>query len=385
MGRDELEKQRGLPEEKVYEKFRADRWNAMTSAERMQTLRELESISASRNHAQPVPVVSEPMEGPCYGYYDGQRIVLNSNIIERQEMIAYKRDEHHQIIRDQNGAPLMFRHPVKDSNLQMMDTLFHEDRHSFQDQAARGRISQETLDEMGISRETVDIWRANNSPCNYVDVDVDAALYRIQPIEKDAFWAGEHNTKMACSSMAVKYGPDLNYAEYLKACERNGYERSLYEAKIRYGDTNIRSTMENKMRDRYYGTQSTYHNAGSASRVEDVMDRSMNKAYSTRMDNEIQSGSKTREKEEMAANTRQAVSSSKEQSDSKHSLDSNQRDYMTAGRAPDEFSSHGSLSSGTGKSDISAGMGSNRSSSGMSTGNIGSTGVEHSGGMGGGR
>lgn len=252
----------------IYSKFRNENWEKMDLSKRLEALQELENLSASLNHSAPRNVTAKELEGASYGYYDGNGIVVNKHILEKGIMVANVKDEN-------TGKIEQMTHPVPDANIQMMDTIFHEDYHSFQEQAVNGEIPMETLKAMGITEKTLHNWQSNNSVLNYVDPEVDGVLYRIQGLEQSAFASGEKHTLEAFGFLNAKYGEDPNFREYITGISQNSYACNLSMAQKIYGDTNIQNTLQGKMNERYYMENVQYTNKFSAQKVESVLDKSM--------------------------------------------------------------------------------------------------------------
>ncbi|MCD7956969.1 MAG: hypothetical protein LUG93_14725 [Lachnospiraceae bacterium] len=228
-------------EKSVYEKFSSENWTNATYDERMAALQELAVISSTHNNNSPSLVRAEYIEGTEFGYYDGNSITVNRYVLE-SGMFFYH---------DEKTGELKSE-TMDDAHIQMVDTIFHEDFHSFQDACIRGEIPQETLDEMGITQEQIQDWAANNAAGNYIEYDDDIYdLYRIQSLEKAAFEAGEKNTKEVFAYLNEKYGEDPAFQEYLKAINENGYDVALNSAKDRYKDPNIERTIQDEMNARY--------------------------------------------------------------------------------------------------------------------------------------
>ncbi|MCC8045549.1 MAG: hypothetical protein LIP12_08645 [Clostridiales bacterium] len=227
-------------EKSVYEKFASENWTNATYEERMAALQELAVISSTHNSNSPSLVRAEYINGAEFGYYDGKGITVNRHVLE-SGMFVY---------RDPDTGETSTR-ALNDAHIQMMDTIFHEDYHSFQDACIRGKISQETLDKMGITQDQIKGWAANYNSTNYIDPDKDYDLYRIQILEKAAYEAGETNTKAAFAYLNEKYGDDPAFQAYLKDIEEYGFEKCLNSAKERFQDPNIERTQQDRMNSRY--------------------------------------------------------------------------------------------------------------------------------------
>lgn len=257
-------------EMRVYEKFHSRNWNQLSYAQRMEAVQELENLSANRNGAVPCPVRSEYLEGGQYGYYNGSEIVVNRHVLEKGEFVK--------TVTHKDGSTEQFRYACKDDNLQVMDTIFHEDYHSFQDQAVNGIVPQDQLDKMGVTPKLLHDWKANQSIANYISPDVDRDLYRIQLLEAFAYREGKNRTKEAFGYLNQKYGQDEKYQNYKEYLLRDSYINSYKECKQRYHNENIARDLQNKMNERYYGEHYTYANQKSALQLEQKMNESMKNA-----------------------------------------------------------------------------------------------------------
>lgn len=261
--------------EALYSKFRNENWNSMTPQQRLDTLQELANYSAELNHAAPQKVTVEELEGAAYGYFDGEKIVVNKHILDKGMMVKT-------VIDEETGEKELLTREVQDANLQMMDTIFHEDFHAFQEQAVNGEIPAETLKEMGITQETIHNWQSNNTIMNYVDPEIDGSLYRIQGLEESAFRIGEMRTQQAFGYLNEKYGEDPNFKAYQSSIQKNSYTYNLNMAQMRYGDMDIQNTLQYKMNERYYLENIQYSNEIAAQDVEHVLNKSMQNSMQNR-------------------------------------------------------------------------------------------------------
>lgn len=104
----------------------------------------------------------------------------------------------------------------KDSQYDVMDTLFHELRHNFQHRAVSGNIGEKEY----ASEEEIESWRENfmSSPSgytNYISAEGEYFyLYNFQPVEEDAFRTGMTLTRRAYELISEKLGEDENFYGY---------------------------------------------------------------------------------------------------------------------------------------------------------------------------
>ncbi len=240
-------------ESSVYEEFRTENWEKSTYDERMASLQKLEVISATNNSSKAQLVTAEYMEGSIYGYFDGDGIVVNRYVVEQGKFVVH--DEDGKVVSEET---------VSAANIQMMNTIYHEDFHSFQQQAVDGEISQDKLDAMGITPEILHEWEAGfqietknldnlqvQEPDNELRDQADYSLYRISSLEKYAHDAGDNRTQEAFAYLNEKYGTDPNYPEYAADIANSSYEKQLEDAKRLFNDADIEQKLQAAINEKY--------------------------------------------------------------------------------------------------------------------------------------
>ena len=112
---------------------------------------------------------------------------------------------------------------VSESNLtavpqyDLIDTLFHEMRHNYQNRAVARRLSSK---EDVPSSELIEKWRINtlvypSGHVNYISVGTDYDyLYNYQPVEVDAFKTGLKLARKSYFILREKFGIDGKFTEY---------------------------------------------------------------------------------------------------------------------------------------------------------------------------
>ncbi|MDR0918188.1 MAG: hypothetical protein LBM93_02910 [Oscillospiraceae bacterium] len=227
-----------LSNQEVNELYRSETWSELSRNERLDALQELENRSSEELGIEPCEVRLEHMEGATYGGYNDGVIYLNENLVENGEFSVTFED----------GTTQSFKQ--EDVNAQLMDTIHHENYHSYQDNAIHGMIEHDNTAE-------VEQWRANWAQENYIDGNDPEHCYRLQSLEKTAFEHGEANTTQAFDEIQTKYGEDAGYQSYLENINEYSYENELEQAKSITGDENIEQTVNQRIMDNYQANQAT--------------------------------------------------------------------------------------------------------------------------------
>jgi hypothetical protein len=239
----------GLSDQEVNELYRSDSWSGLSRDERLDALQELENRSSEQLGIEPCEVQLEHMEGATYGGYNDGVIYLNENLVENGELSVTFDD----------GTSQCFKQD--DVNAQLMDTIHHENYHSYQDNAIHGIVDHENSSE-------VEQWRANWPQENYIGGNDPEHCYRLQSLEKSAFEHGETNTKQAFDEIQAKYGEDSGYQSYLENINEHSYENELEQAKSITGDQNIEQTVNQRIMDNYQASNSSDFSDNSLERTD---------------------------------------------------------------------------------------------------------------------
>jgi len=246
-----------LTYDEVQELYRQDVWQNLSAEQRYDALQELENRAAEENGISPCLVRPENMNGAVYGGYCNGEIIINSNLVERGEFV-------HTYV-NEDGVVDTDTYQIEGANAELMDTMYHENFHSYQDNVLSGRVEHHDAEE-------VQRWRDNSYQEGiYIDNRCGTYddLYRIQDYEKSAFARGEEKTKEAFESMEDKYGADEGYDRYKDNVEANSYDNALARAQDRYDDVDIdknyiNAYVEDKMENQssnsnYVGDESIDH------------------------------------------------------------------------------------------------------------------------------
>lgn len=162
------------------------------------------------------------MDGATYGYQYGDRIFVNSNLIENGCFVTL----------DEDGE-ILGEYTIDAPGWNVYDTICHEDEHGAQ--MDRGEFQ---------------------TRASYIESKSDYNLYRIQPDEARAFEAGQART-LGAIDRQINYwhsvDPDMRL--YMDDVRDNQYNTSLEAAMRDYADENIENTMRQFVYDKEHRIQ----------------------------------------------------------------------------------------------------------------------------------
>lgn len=200
----------GLSESELYAMFVTENWKGLSASERLAACQEVENRFAISRNTIPLKLQSEEMMNRAYGYQLGNRIAINSYLLN---------DSVFQVeIRDENGEIFAVEEVDVDApGWNVLDTIFHEGTHGIQLQEGRGAGARA-----------------------YFRPEDDYDLYRIQPDEKEAYENGQINTLAAIQMVMNEQNiadPDMQL--YYESVLQDSYQESLQRAMINYADPEI--------------------------------------------------------------------------------------------------------------------------------------------------
>jgi hypothetical protein len=249
----------GLSNSEVNELYRSETWDGLNRDERLDALQELENRSAESLGNRPCEVRLEQMEGAAYGGYSDGVIYVNEGLVENGELTVNFED----------GTTMQYT--PDDTNAQLMDTIHHENYHSYQDEVINGRLEHSDQAE-------AELWRANDE--NYIRGSDNESLYRVQSLERSAFDHGEIQTKAAFEEIEAKYGADDGFQTYQENIS-NSYENALTTAQTQYGE-NVQENLDNHMLANYSGSHAN-DNAANISQMSREVSTDNDTSYSNNM------------------------------------------------------------------------------------------------------
>jgi hypothetical protein len=182
------------------EGFHSSKWSEMDAGQRRHLLQDLENHVASEQGRQPRAIIAATIDNDSVcGYYNG----VTPNLLTINE--KHLSDEF----------------AGDGYNYMCLDTVLHEGRHAFQDDAVEGKVANDP--------QQTKQWFENENGL-YQDMDKNPAYYRFQPKESDAHDFGYAGTDQVHKAL----GSDPAYDKYLQIREGSD-DQCKYVAEAMYG------------------------------------------------------------------------------------------------------------------------------------------------------
>ena len=200
-----------MDSKRLYGLFHTATWEALDNTTRLAVCQEVENRLAAEQCIEPRHITAEPMADSCYGYYAGD-IHLNSHVLEDGVLQVP--------VTDDNGTVLYTaQYSVGAAGWTTLDTLIHEHTHARQDHERR-------------------------TPDTYIDPEIDRDLYRIQPIEKEAYREAQEQTLRHLEEAEREQGEDPQRQAYLTSVQKDSYDEASKRAATNYNDPYIGQTVD---------------------------------------------------------------------------------------------------------------------------------------------
>ncbi len=191
-------------------------WKALDISEKIAVLQAVENEFARRENRQacevsPKYIPRDKKDGITMGFYSRATQEITINMEQLSSDSKYGND-----------------------SIAHLDTVLHEGRHAYQDQAVKGIIRHDNTGELSQ-------WRMNMKPGNYIPYKQNPRAYYKQPIERDAFAYAERMVKQIKQEQTrlreinARHGQDVSAAKtvYLQQMAE-GEKSDLAAAKVQY-------------------------------------------------------------------------------------------------------------------------------------------------------
>lgn len=226
----------------LYSRFLKDNWCNLNESERLNLLQEVADIQAYEYGGRYSVVVSfENMGNHISGYQIGNQIKLNRNMFVNDKLVE-----------SYNGRQIEF--DLVDSNWQALETVLHEGRHVFQDNAVKGVVpcSKALKDVFAANCFTVTIVDGERAS-QYMLGENNYALYYLNPTELDAYRISQQKTQQIISGLQILGLEDKSIETYIRNLHNNGYEAKLDRFRNEFDNQNVDKEVENVLVNIYYG------------------------------------------------------------------------------------------------------------------------------------
>lgn len=240
-------------DEHLYSFFRETSWKNLDEGTKQQLCQEVVNREAQSFGMVRAPEVSFSRDiGNNYGVSGGNHIQLNARYFVDEQPTAI----------DKNGN--IYNVSIPDANLQALNTLFHENQHTYQEQIVdnemeiddpetelqyrsndftRTPIQTETGVQMGYQY----LSNANNTKAGYY-------AYYLQSTERDAYVYAEKKTAQVREMLTEKYGDEPSFHINRIDEKLNGYQATLEKAKAEFGNENIEKEINKSLINHRFNT-----------------------------------------------------------------------------------------------------------------------------------
>lgn len=193
--------------------FRASEWEKLSPENRLIACQSLENRLAAERGSAPRTLVAEPMKGGAFGYQQGDKIYINSYLLERNQFLT------------ENGYV-----DVPAAGWQIYDTVCHEDLHGMMEDTGKGQTF-----------------------ATYIGPDQQYEIYRIQHDEKYAFAVGQDRTLTAVLEQKAIHGLEDDMVEYKNIVKADRYQDWVANASEKFGISDIDHKLDQLVYDKENG------------------------------------------------------------------------------------------------------------------------------------
>ena len=241
---------------KLYSFFREKSWRNLDESTKQQLCQEIINREAQSLGMVRTPKVSFSRDiGNNYGVSGGNHIRLNARYFVDAQPTTI----------DKNGN--IYNVNIPDANLQALNTLFHENQHTYQEQIIDNEIKIDNHEtelqyrandftktpiqtENGLQTGFQYLSNADNTRLGYY-------AYYLQSTERDAYIYAEKKTAQVREMLTEQFGDELSFQINRIDEELNGYQSTLEKAKNEFGVENIEREINKSLVNHRYNTNYT--------------------------------------------------------------------------------------------------------------------------------
>ena len=240
-------------DERLYSFFREESWRSLDESTKQQLCQEIVNREAQSLGMVRSPEVSFSRNiGNNYGVSGNNHIQLNARYFVDGQPTAI----------DKNGN--VHNVSMPDANLQVLNTLFHENQHTYQEQIVDNEIEMDDLEtelqyrSNDFTRTLIHTENGVQIGCQYLSNEDNTKAgyyaYYLQSTERDAYIYAEEKTDQVREMLTEKYGDEPSF-QINRIYERlNGYKATLEKAKIELGNENIEQEINRSLVNHRYNT-----------------------------------------------------------------------------------------------------------------------------------
>ena len=240
-------------DERLYSFFREESWKNLDEGTKQQLCQEVVNREAQSLGMVRAPEVSFSREiGNNYGVSGRNQIQLNARYFVDEQPTAFDNDGN------------IYNVNIPDVNLQALNTLFHENQHTYQEQIVDNEIEIDDP-EIELQYRSNDFTRTSIQTENGLqtgyqylsNVDNTKAgyyAYYLQSTERDAYVYAEKKTAQVREMLTEKYGDEPSFQINRIDEKLNGYQATLEKAKAEFGNENIEKEINRSLVNHRFNT-----------------------------------------------------------------------------------------------------------------------------------
>lgn len=237
-----------LSNEELYSMYRESTFTALSDAQKLDLLQEtVNRDAAERGMAGAPQVTYANLPSNIYGRADKGIIEVN------QEMVTQGQTSF-----QFNGDTIV--HQMPDANCKALNTVIHENIHSWQEQILDGTISiddENLLAEYQANCFTNSAVLQNGSykmGSHYLNGVTSYHAYYFQSTERDAHKEAEVKTTSIIQALTEKFGSEKSFVEYDKNLQSTGYQKMEEEAIRLHNNPSFEKDVNQVLMNQHYGT-----------------------------------------------------------------------------------------------------------------------------------
>ena len=239
-------------DDELFAMYRGSVWFGMDETGRRELLQEtVNRAAAAKGEMGSCEVRFVDMDSSTWGKQSGNTIELN------RDKLAMDTN-----IKEYNGHIIEEQIPY--SNMEALETVFHEDIHAWENQCIDGTIQcsdPKLLEEYRANNFTVSAVPDENGGVrpgsHYLNGITDKTgyyMYYFQSTERDAHRFSEKQTLAIMNSLKEKYGEEESFAIYEEKIQMMGYEVTYKEGQEIFGNPDFDKEINKVLVNQYNGT-----------------------------------------------------------------------------------------------------------------------------------
>ena len=232
-----------LSDKDLYSYYRSENWNTLSGESKQALLQETanrEIQAYGGNYS--VNVRLGDLDENVFGVQQGNNVTLSRDLVESGKAFSNYGDEK-------------IEYDVPGSSWKSLETVFHEVRHSWQNEVSAGRLTAEAGMKETFEANNFTVSDVGGKPgLQYMTGETSFDWYLLNPTEIDANAYAQGKTLSIVQEMEREGFLDPGISDYQKELEVNGIFKELEDMKEKYGEDIVKD-VENTLKNTYNGTK----------------------------------------------------------------------------------------------------------------------------------